>query len=209
MPKKSPHPQTSLQEDSRGLERLIFFSDAVFAIAITLLALNIQLPANAQLGPGVSDSVLALALAATGKKILSYVISFLIIGIYWISHHRMFRRVVRYDNRLVLLNLVLLMTIGFIPFPTSLVSEYGNRTAVIFYASSVALVGLLTVLMWWYATYKGRLLDAPLPQREWRVTLARQLIAPVVFLISIGLSFIDTELAKYAWALSILGIFIR
>ena len=208
MPKK-PHPLLALEKDSRGLERLIFFSDAVFAIAITLLALNIQLPAGLPPGSEVTDSALQAALAQTGKKILSYAISFLIIGVYWISHHRLFRRVERYDSRLIMLNLVLLMTIGFIPFPTTLVSEYGNRTAVVFYSASVALVGLLTVLTWWYATYKGRLLDAPLPQREWRLTLARQLLAPAVFLVSIGLAFINTELAKYAWGLSILGIFIR
>jgi len=208
MPKK-PHPLLALEKDSRGLERLIFFSDAVFAIAITLLALNIQLPAGLPPGSEVTDSALQVALAQTGKKILSYAISFLIIGVYWISHHRLFRHVERYDSRLIMLNLVLLMTIGFIPFPTTLVSEYGNRTAVVFYSASVALVGLLTVLTWWYATYRGRLLDAPLPQREWRLTLARQLLAPAVFLVSIGLAFINTELAKYAWGLSILGIFIR
>ncbi len=208
MPKK-PHPLLALEKDSRGLERLIFFSDAVFAIAITLLALNIQLPANTPLGGDVPDSILQAALSVTGKKILSYVISFLIIGIYWISHHRLFRHVERYDSRLIMLNLVLLMTIGFIPFPTTLVSEYGNRTAVVFYSASVALVGLLMALTWWYATYKGRLLDAPLPRHEWRVTLARQLTGPAVFLVSIGLAFIDTEVAKFFWALAALGVLIR
>ncbi len=206
---ESPHSISALQEDELGLQRLIFFSDAVFAIAITLLALTIQLPAGTPTGGEVPDSVLAAALSQTGKKILSYVISFLIIGIYWISHHRLFRRVRRYDSRLIMINLVLLMSIGFIPFPTSLVSEYGNRTAVIFYAASVALVGLLTALMWLYITHRGRLLDAPLPRREWLVTLARLTLAPAVFLVSIGLAFINTELAKYAWALSALGAFIR
>ncbi len=205
----STHSLTALQEDERGLERLIFFSDAVFAIAITLLALTIQLPAGTPTGGDVPDSVLAAALSQTGKKILSYVISFLIIGIYWISHHRLFRRVRRYDSRLIMINLVLLMSIGFIPFPTSLVSEYGNRTAVVVYSSSVALVGLLTALMWIYIAYRGRLLDAPLPRREWWVTLARLLLAPAIFLVSIGLAFINPELAKYSWALSALGVLIR
>ncbi len=206
---ESTHSIAALQEDSRGLERLIFFSDAVFAIAITLLALTIQLPAGTPVGGDVSDGVLQAALAQTGKKILSYVISFLIIGIYWISHHRLFRRVQRYDSRLIMINLVLLMTIGFIPFPTSLVSEYGNRTAVIVYAASVAVVGLLTALMWMYMSYKGRLLDAPVPRHEWLVTMARLLLAPAIFLVSIGLAFINTDLAKYAWALSALGALIR
>ncbi len=206
---KSTHSISALQEDRLGLERLIFFSDAVFAIAITLLALTIQLPAGTPVGGDVPDSVLAAALSQAGKKILSYVISFLIIGIYWISHHRLFRRVQRYDSRLIMINLVLLMTIGFIPFPTSLVSEYGNRTAVVFYATSVAVVGFLTALMWMYISYRGRLLDAPVPRREWWVTLARLLLAPAIFLASIGLAYIDTELAKYAWALSALGVLIR
>ncbi len=206
---KSNHSLTALQEDRLGLERLIFFSDAVFAIAITLLALTIQLPAGTPVGGDVSDSVLAAALSQAGKKILSYVISFLIIGIYWISHHRLFRRVQRYDSRLIMINLLLLMTIGFIPFPTSLVSEYGNRTAVIFYAASVSLVGVLSALMWIYISYKGRLIDAPLTPHEWWVTLSRLLLAPAIFLVSIGLAYINTDLAKYSWALSALGALIR
>ncbi len=206
---KSTHSISAFQEDRLGLERLIFFSDAVFAIAITLLALTIQLPAGTPVGGDVPDSVLAAALSQAGKKILSYVISFLIIGIYWINHYGLFRRVRRYDSRLILINLLLLMSIGFIPFPTLLVNEYGNRTAVIFYASSVAVVGLLTTLMWLYITGKGRLIDAPLSRHEWWVSLARLLVAPVVFLVSIGLAYINTDLAKYAWALSALGALIR
>ncbi|MCB8985942.1 MAG: DUF1211 domain-containing protein [Ardenticatenaceae bacterium] len=75
-------------------------------------------------------------------KYLSFIISFLVVGNFWIAHHR-FSLVTHYDNRLLLVNLLVLMSIAFIPFPTSMISENGNRTATIFYALSIATTGLL------------------------------------------------------------------
>ncbi len=124
---------------------MIFFSDAVFAIAITLLALDIRLPVEAA---ALNDSELLQSLLALGPKYLSYCISFLVIGSFWISHHSKFRIITRYDSRLLFLNLLLLMVIAFIPFPTAILSEHGNRTATIFYALTMVAVGLLSTLMW-------------------------------------------------------------
>jgi uncharacterized membrane protein len=186
------------QTDKLGLERLIFFSDAVFAIAITLLALEIRLPTTD--GP-VSNSQLFRNLLAIWPKYLGYVVSFLVIGTLWIGHHRKFLLIKHHDRRLLFLNLILLMSIAFIPFSTSVISEYGNLTATIFYALSIAVAGLLSALVWWYAARNYRLVDNKVKRKELWKELLRPLGVSGVFIASVGLAFINSDLAKYAWIL--------
>lgn len=189
-----------------GLERLIFFSDAVFAIVITLLALDIRLPATAeQLGDaGVANNLFAIL-----PKFLAYFLSFYIVGSYWSAHHRQFNLIKRYDRLLLWLNLTLLAFIGLVPFATSLISEHGNTTGTVFYAAVMAIVGLIAAGMWIYAAWHGRLLDHAIEPARWRRLLVRVLIAPAVFLLSIPLAFIDNDLAKYSWAIISIVLFIR
>ena len=188
--------------DKFGLDRLVFFNDAVFAIAITLLALDIHLPETIA---DTSDAGLFNSLLNIWPKILGFGISFLVIGAFWRSHHRMFQRVINYDSKLILINLFLLMSICFVPFPTSVLSEYGNRTATILYAVNMAVIGYLMLAIWLYASKNGRLLDRPNTRREQTLTIIRLSITPTVFLLSIGLAFITPDLAKYSW-LTILAI---
>jgi uncharacterized membrane protein len=192
------HPQASpATVDELGMERIVFFSDAVFAIAITLLALEIRLPVDAA---ELTDPELWSSLLAIWPKYLSFVISFLVVGSFWIGHHRRFRLIKRYDSRLLFLNLLLMMAIAFIPFPTSIISENGNRAATIFYALTVALTGLLSALLWWYASHQNRLTDK-LDTAQHRRSMFYVLITPTVFLASIGVAFIDPDLAKFSWML--------
>lgn len=191
------NPQTTHQ-DQFGLERLVFFSDAVFAIAITLLALEIRLPALEQ---GITDAMLLRSLAALWPKYLSFVISFLVIGAFWMGHHRKFRLIERYDRRLIWLNLLLLMTVAFIPFPTSVISEYGNTTGTIFYAASMTVSGLVLAALWWYASHHNRLVDPHLDRQQRRHETLRTLVVPGIFFLSIGIALIDNELAKFSWIL--------
>ena len=185
-------------QDHLGLERLVFFSDAVFAIAITLLALEVRLPSP---GEELGNAQLVQALLAIWPRYLSYAISFLVIGTFWMGHHKKFRFIVRYDAGLLLLNLLLLMAVAFIPFPTSVISEYGNRTATIFYAFAMMIVGLLSAAIWIYASRDNRLIDPAFPPQRTRRETLRALIPPAIFLLSIGLAFINDDLAKYSWLL--------
>jgi uncharacterized membrane protein len=186
------------EHDRIGLERLLFFSDAVFAIAITILVLDLRLPAGAN---SADDHQLLILLTGLWPKYLAYILSFWVIGLYWISHHRKFLHINRFDNRLLSLNLLLLMVVAFIPFPTAVLSEYGNRTATIFYALVMALAGLLLAILWWYAAYKKDLVDHQLNRQLRR----REMIAPLssiaIFLLSIGLTFIDQGLVRIFWVL--------
>lgn len=206
MPRKAPKPtshspehrQTSVEQDSLGLERLLFFSDAVFAIAITLLALELRLPS---LGGSLTNDQLLQALLAIWPKYFSYALSFFVIGAFWMGHHRKFRFILRYDTNLILLNIFLLMWIAFIPFPTAIIGETENRTAVIFYALVMAVAGLLNAALWVYASRNNRLIESGFtPQQKRRETI-RALIVPGVFLLSIGLAFIQPVIAIYSWLL--------
>ncbi|MBX0330724.1 DUF1211 domain-containing protein [Oscillochloris sp. ZM17-4] len=188
---------TPAMEDHTGLERLVFFSDAVLAIAITLLALEIRLPA----GEYADNAALLAALLKLWPRYLSYCVSFLVIGSFWLGHHRMFRYIVRYDRRLLSLNLLLLLCIAFIPFPTTVLGEAGNAMATIFYAATMAATGLVSSLIWWYASAGGRLLAAPISTRALRASWLRNLTTPAVFLLSIPLAFFSSDLARYSWAL--------
>jgi uncharacterized membrane protein len=194
-PEKSTKPS---EPEKLALERLVFFSDAVFAIAITLLALEIRLPAEAL---KVDDAQLFAELLANWHAYLAFIISFLVIGSFWISHHRKFRYILRYDNNLLAINLLLLMTIAFMPFPSSVISENGNRTATIFYALSMIAAGLLSVAIWIYASHHNRLIDPHLDQATRRRELYLPLLSTGVFALSIGLAFFNPGLARLSWLL--------
>ena len=183
-----------------GLERLVFFSDGVFAIAITLLALEIRLPAGENI---LSENEMLQAMLGLGQHYLGYFISFLAIGVFWIAHHRKFRFIQRYDSRLLMLNLLLLMVVAFIPFPSSLISEYPNRTATIFYALTMILAAILFCLIWWYATWHNRLVDDKLDVRTRRRQFISPLLTGLVFTLSIAVAYIDADLAKFCWLLII------
>lgn len=144
-------------ERGTELERIIYFSDAVFAIAITLLVLEIRVT------DGLSPQELTAALGGMWPRYLSYLISFSVIGGYWREHHRTFRYINAYDRRLLSLNLLFLMFVAFLPFPVSLFGEYtGQKIAVEIYASSIAATGVFLAGMWFYATRGGRLTDGDL-----------------------------------------------
>jgi uncharacterized membrane protein len=186
-----------LEQDHLGLERLIFFSDAVFAIAITLLALEIRLPAGQEIG---SDEGLLTALLSIWPRYLSYVVSFLVIGMYWMAHHRMFRTIARYDRRLLFLNLLLLLCIAFVPFPTAILGEHNGPVATIFYAATMVVTGLVSARLWWYASGSGRrLLAASLAAAELRASRLRTLAPPAVFLLSIAIALWNEDAAMLSW----------
>lgn len=182
--------------ESLGIERLVFFSDAVFAIAITILALEIRLPVEIA---DLDNAQLSDMLVSIWHQYLAYVISFLVIGLFWSGHHRKFRLIQRYDNRLIMLNLLALMVVAFVPFPSSVLSDNSNRTATIFYALTMVFVALLYAALWWYAAWGGRLVDPHLDANRRVSELIASLSTAVIFALSIGLAYIDPDLAKLFW----------
>ena len=143
------------EHDGKQVERLAFFSDAVFAIAITLLVIEIKLP---HLASPYAEADLVNALLELVPQYIGFLISFFVIGRFWVGHHRVFGWLARGDDALVWRNLLFLLTIAFMPFPTALVSEYAStRVGVGVYAAWLLFAGLLNMLLIRHAT-KGPLL---------------------------------------------------
>ncbi len=191
-------------EEQLGLERLVFFSDAVMAIAITLLAIDIRVP---DLDPATAATELPKQLAAMGPSLMTFFISFIVIGIYWISHHRYFRYINRYDSRLILLNLLFLFFIVCMPSLANLLGRYAFiPIAMIAYTLAIAALGLSMALIWWYASYKRRLLSEEVDDATIRTINIRLFMAPVMFLIAAPFAYVSSTLVVVIWWLSPLGV---
>ena len=186
------------KNDNLGLERLLFFSDAIFAIAVTLLVLEMRLPDTAQ---PLSNLQLSETLMGMWHEYLAYLISFLVIGTFWMAHHRKYRYIKKYDNTLLFLNLLFLMVVAFMPFSSSLIINYPDRSATIFYALTMAIAGLLLAINWWYASSKKRLIDPDLDARTIKKQIVAPLLTALIFFISVGISFLDGNLSRLFWML--------
>ncbi len=166
------------------LERLILFSDAVFAIAITLLVIEIKIPEIHE--KPVTDNAVLHKLAELIPKFVGFLVSFLLIGQYWIVHHRMFSFVINFTDRLIWLNILFLFAIALMPFSTGFYSEYvlrGVVTPVIFYTANIALLGLANFLMWRYLSNQKNNLTENLTPALAKYFSLRALTVPVIFVI--------------------------
>ncbi len=181
------------------LERLLFFSDAVFAIAITLLAIELKVP---EVAGDLAAQELPSAVEHLWPQFISFAISFLVVALFRSSHHRAFGLIPRFDHRLIWLNLLLLFGIAFLPFPTSLLGKYGDtRYATIFYAASVGGIGLVWTLLWIYASRGHRLIDPHYPAADIRRYTLNALVTPTVFILSIGVALLNVDAARVLWML--------
>jgi len=169
--------------DPLGVERVAFFSDAVFAIAITLLVIQLTVPQGDLTGAQLTHEPGRL-----GPKFFSFGLSFWVIGRFWIGHHLTFQYLRRWDLPMLWINLFWLACIVFLPFPTAVLGNHiALPGAARLYAATVTVTGLASTLLWWYATGRGRLVDEDLDPRLRRSMLLRALAAPVVFGLSIPL----------------------
>lgn len=140
-------------EDKMALDRMLFFSDAVFAIAITLLVLDLKLPA---VGLEGTEPEFQQALLQLLPSLIGFLWSFILIGQTWIEHHRMGRHLAATDRGLLWWDLALLMFVVLMPFTTSLVSEhFASGTAVALYAAAFGLLGACKVGLWRHAHKRG------------------------------------------------------
>jgi uncharacterized membrane protein len=186
------------RERTLELDRLVNFSDAVFAIAATVLVLSVNIPLDLKepdldrkIWEGFRDAL---------PSVFAYFVSFFIIGRTWVAHHRMFRIIRRIDGRFIGLNLLLLAVIALLPFPTEVFGTYNtSRPAVIVYAASISLAGLTSTLLYWYATKDNRLIDPSTDQQWVHHSLLRALSVPMVFLTSIPIALIGVTAAQLWW----------
>ncbi len=171
--------------------RLETFSDGVFAIAITLLVLTI--------GPPSKYRILAQQLGHRWPSLAAYVVSFVVIGIMWLNHHTIFGHLERIDRGVFYLNLLLLMTIVFIPYPTGVFGEAlrrqeGARTAAIFYTSVMAVNAFVWAALWLYASVGRRLLGPQFPEAQRTVATILFVAGALVYSAAIAVAFVNPYL---------------
>ncbi len=189
------------RETRKDRDRIVNLSDGVFAIAITLLVLDIRVP---DIPENLVASELSRELLSLWPKYLGYFLSFVGISTFWMIHHSIFRPIRAYDRILLYLNFLFLMVVAFVPFPTSLLGEYGNhQLPVAIYAATLAMGRLLLTALHWYSTKHERLLEEPQDPATVRFFLIRGLTIPAIFLLSIVISFFSVSAAIWTWFIMI------
>jgi uncharacterized membrane protein len=194
----------SVADDHMPKGRIETLADGVFAIAMTLLAFNLQPPAES-----IRDNQhLRDALLAMLPHIKTYVLSFLVIGIYWISHHFQFHYIRRADRTLLWINILFLMAVATLPFSTAVLGRYEHyQSAIVLYSANLLLVGLVNAIHWTYVTYGRRLVAPDLSSEIVRITMVRILLAPMVAFLCVGISFFNVAGAvNFYYAILILYV---
>ena len=189
-----------MRPPSTTTDRLETFSDGVIAIAITLLVLEIHVP-------HVKQGDLIDALAHQWPSYVAFILSFVTIGIMWVSHHSMFERIAAVDRKLLFINLLLLMGIGFLPFPTSLMATYvreggtNSHIAAAIYSSTMVAIGVAFTAMWIHLARRPWLLAPGVPVERMQIASKRSMIGPGLYLLTVGLAFISAPACFVAYAL--------
>lgn len=179
------------------LERLILFSDAVFAIAITLLVIDVKVP---EFHDHPTDHRLLVAMINLIPKITGFLLSFFLIGLYWTVHHRFFGFVIDYTGGLLWINLLFLLGIVFLPFSTSFYSEYiylGLKIPIILYGLNFCFIGVMSYIMHRYVTKASRKMTKGLTDEMASYYAFRALTVPVIFAFIVGVSFFNTFYAIF------------
>jgi uncharacterized membrane protein len=172
--------------------RLEAFSDGVFAIAITLLVLDLAVPPRET----TPDGRLAAALRHQWPSYFAYVVSFLVVGIIWVNHHTMFNKVRLVDRPVLFANLFLLLIVSVIPFPTRLLSEYltagtDSHTAAAIYSATMLAMGVAYSALWLTITRDARLLHEEVDPVVSRAALHRFALGNIFYVGTIGLAFVS------------------
>ena len=183
------------------MERLLTLTDGVVAIAITLLVLQLNVLTPAQPPHPDSASELAKALGNGADQLISYVISFYVIAQFWLVDHRVFRRIAGQPEGLAWWNFAFLFTITVMPFTSDLLGKYAsNPLAIDIFAVNLLAATLATELTVVFVR-RNNLLVAGIDAREMRTAQLRVAAAVFVIVLSIGIAWVNTDVAKYCWLL--------
>ncbi len=183
-------------EQGEDLSRLLAFSDGVFAIAATLLALEIRLPAlPSSAAPGeVTSAIFGLL-----PRVYIYVLTFANILVFWMAHRRAFSTIKRLDTRILWLNGLFLALIAFLPVPSSILGGYSGVAPTVLYASTLSATEAAIVLISAYVMSRPDLLAPGFDTREARYRLFRGVVPLGIFALSIPVAFLSTTAATLMW----------
>jgi uncharacterized membrane protein len=182
------------------LSRILSLTDGVFAFALTLLVLGLTVPM------GVSNGQLAGRLGQDWQTFLGYAFAFVMIAVWWTNHHRTFRYIERYDSVLMWLNMAVLLEIAVMPFILQVFADYPDaQVAVVLFAFVQMMAGFTLNLIWRYAAGRHRLVDPRLDEKEIHFFANWGLIPPIIFAVSIGVTFLNVGAAEVLWLVSIVA----
>ena len=174
--------------------RVEAFSDGVLAIVITLLVLELHVPRDL-----TSEAALRAALAHEWPAYFAFLTSFATVGIMWVNHHRLFTLIGRVDHWLLMLNLLLLLTICIVPFPTAIVAEYlgsdGARTATLVLGGTFVFIAIVFNVLWRYASQDRRMIAPHVPQEVVDAQTRQYRLGPVFYLASFLLAIVSPLLS--------------
>jgi uncharacterized membrane protein len=184
------------KKETFQLERLAFFTDAVFAIAITLLILEIKVPEiHAEHS---SDKLLWESLLSMIPKFIGFLVSFYVIGIYWLAHQSMTRYMIRTSRKLLWNNLLFLLPIVLMPFTTDFLGESENATLrlpIIVYSVNISLAGFLNFRLWTIIGSPKNNISTTINMIVLKYNKIRSLMVPAIFICAMILSFITVPAA--------------
>ncbi len=179
------------------LEHVISFSEAIFAFAITIMTLSVDIP---DLPTNLTQAELLDKLYELYPQFKSYIISFAVIAIFWVSYHQVFNHIKGSHITMVYLNLLFLLLITLLSLSTSLVINYETyQIPYIIYCFIVIMTSLLLALIWWYATKNKHLVDQNLHPYFIKGIFLKLIFVPLVFTISIFISFVNLDIAHIFW----------
>ncbi|MEE9912846.1 MAG: DUF1211 domain-containing protein [Deltaproteobacteria bacterium] len=188
------------------VSRINALSDGVFAVAMTLLVVNLSIPENIRL----TDTQLHVVLMNQAQKFSNYVISFLLTAVFWITHHRQHHYIKRTDTIHLWINIFILMFVVLVPFSTSLVGDYGgSTTAEVFFAGNMMMIAVLFRANWLYATKKGRLIEPDADQEKIQDGMQRSSLFIAVCFLAFILSLLIPRWSSLTYLLFPIGVYLR
>jgi uncharacterized membrane protein len=203
------HDQMALSKN-----RIEALTDGIFAVVMTILILDISIPqisSNSAIGGIAAGTELLKGLFDLWPKILSFGISFVILAIYWMAHHRQFNYVKHLNRTLIWINIMFLMATCILPFSTSLLAQYREQEiSILVYGGNSIIIASLLYIQWWYATtsHHSKLVDENLDHII-KTTLSRRLLfGIIVYLIAIGISFVYIQLSLFFFTIALIPAFL-
>ncbi len=179
--------------------RLEALTDGIFAIAMTLLVLTLDL---GDIADGLTQVRLHQLLLAQIPKFYNYALSFVLLAVFWILHHQQFHYIKKTNQHHLWINIFILMFVALIPFSTSLVGDYSNDCmAELFFGANIFVLGMLFSLNWHYSTKDSRLIEGELEKRHIQLGIRRGLVTPLVSLLAILMAFVNPSFSPYIYLL--------
>jgi uncharacterized membrane protein len=185
-----------LKDNFMTTSRIETLVDGIFAISMTLLVLNLDVP---QLVSPTTNLIIIDYLISLIPKFYVYALSFILLAVFWRINHQAFHRIKRSNNIFSWINVMWLMFVALVPFSTSLMGEYGEfQAATLFFHLNMLCIGILSLISWRYA-FKNDLTTVKLTEKSYRNSIKMYMMFPIVCLVAIALTFISPSWSSLAY----------